>query len=140
MKPALKEPNATSKITKSSNTAKASDVAGSGEKLGFTSNIGSSSGFGMLGKQPMNGFGSLSGDALKTFATGSGGGISGISDKTNKPFGAAPDEEDDGESEPEDDRIKSPQSEESHANKRFFAQNGEHDERNKYRSRLTLHS
>ena len=127
MKPTVKEPYAILKGNDSSNTAKPSNIAGSRGKLGFTSNTGSSSGFGMLGKQPMKGFGSLSGDALKTFATGSGNSISGISDKANKPFGAAADEEEDQKSEPEDDKIKNPQSEENHADKRFFAQNGKHD-------------
>ena len=108
---------------------KAGNITNSKDKLGFASNTGSSSGFGMLGKSPMSGFGSLTSGALTTFATSSSNNISGISDKANKPFGASPDEEEEEVSEAEDDGVKSPQSEDSHPNKRFFAQNGKPDNR-----------
>lgn len=119
-----KAPGVASKTEEKPRVPAAEDAIKSAEKLGFASNTGSSSGFGALGKSPMSGFGSLAGGALTSFASGSGKGIAGTNDKALKPFGAAPDEEEDDGSEAEDEGVKSPQSEDSHPNKRFFAQNG----------------
>lgn len=157
-KPTLAPPASTESTTKPSlspfggsigtNASSASPFATTG-----TSTLGggtTSSGFGALGGGSTSGFGSLGGGSafgsgfagvkpaggLSSFATPGAVGITGLSDKPAKPFGAAVDDDDDNDADDGDDDelnaeetesgIKSPPTTltTEKKDKRFFEQNG----------------
>ncbi|KAL2356419.1 hypothetical protein BJ546DRAFT_1058996 [Cryomyces antarcticus] len=103
------------------------------------------SGFSKIGGGFGGGFGSFAGGNLSSFASKTGSGILGISDKPAKAFGAAPEEDDEeGSGDEEDDgEIKSPRGEEEKKDKRFFEQKvdtGEEDEITEFTCRAKIYN
>ncbi|TKA81815.1 hypothetical protein B0A49_00579 [Cryomyces minteri] len=103
------------------------------------------SGFSKIGGGFGGGFGSVSGGNLSSFASKTGSGILGLSDKPARAFGAAPEEDDEeGSGADEDDgEIKSPRGEEEKKDRRFFEQKvdtGEEDETTEFTCRAKLYN